>query len=327
MSFFFIIFIITFLCPFVSALLPDNDYSIELFSGYFDLLISSAFPFIAFLIVDYDYDEEGSKGVAQLVRSLIYFVIVGMQQELAFKFSSVEISNSIKILQHVVVALLLIGIIGEFRLFFETGETKFNPGEKKELNKILISGNNDEYMRIKVGKSANYILTLFIVDYITLILFIILLGLWLNDLKEIITLSFILSLVISFLIISFIQSLIIIVAKSKQRLDNYINNHNQIYGQIFPSGYHAYITIFIDNVIITNMLYFPSLINYFLMQTPNLFNNIFLNLTALFVSSWIILLYKTILKNEGMDMKNKKGENERRNVTEDEVASGSSFQL
>lgn len=86
MSFLFIIFI-TFLCPFVSAQLPDNDYSIEALSSYFDVLINFIVPFIIFVIVDYDFDEEGSKKVSQLVKSLIYFVIVGIQQELAFIFT------------------------------------------------------------------------------------------------------------------------------------------------------------------------------------------------------------------------------------------------
>jgi hypothetical protein len=60
MSSFFAI-IITFLCPLVSAQLPNNDYSLEAFSGYFDVLINFMVPFVIFVIVDYDYDDEGSK--------------------------------------------------------------------------------------------------------------------------------------------------------------------------------------------------------------------------------------------------------------------------
>jgi hypothetical protein len=59
--------------------------------------------------------------------------------------------------------------------------------------------------------------------------------------------------------------------------------------------YHAHITI-VYELITTNVLYLPSLINYFLLQTPDIFNKIFLNLSAVFVSSWIVLMYKTILK-------------------------------
>src|SRR4051794_39468439 len=99
MSFYFIVFI-TFLCPFVSAQLPDNDYSFEAFSGYFDILINLLVPFLVFIIVDYDYDEAGSKLIAQLTRSLMYFVIIGLQQEIAYTYSPDNVSNPVKILQH-----------------------------------------------------------------------------------------------------------------------------------------------------------------------------------------------------------------------------------
>jgi hypothetical protein len=159
MSFFFTIFI-TFLCPFVSAQLPENDYSQEAFSGYFDVLINFMVPFVIFVMVDFDYDKEGSKTVAQLVRSLIYFLLVGMQQELAFTFSSVKVSNFIKVLQHILVALLLIEIIGEFTLSItkekssirnplnnekssSTHERKVEPLLKKSESKISISSSAD----------------------------------------------------------------------------------------------------------------------------------------------------------------------------------------
>ncbi|GBC07101.1 hypothetical protein RclHR1_07250003 [Rhizophagus clarus] len=124
---YFIIFIITFLCPSVSAILTDNDYSQEAFSGYFDVLINFMVPFIIFIIVDYDYDDEGSKKVAQLVRTLIYFVIIGVQQELAFKLSATKVSSFIEILQHTEISLLIIGIIGEISLSLINNEEKDLP--------------------------------------------------------------------------------------------------------------------------------------------------------------------------------------------------------
>jgi hypothetical protein len=461
---FFIIIIITFLCPFVSALLPDDDHSDESFSGYFDFLIGSTVPFIAYIIVEYS-----SVDVAQLVRSLVYLIIVGVQQELAFTFSSVEVSNFIKILQHILVALLLFGIIGEFLLTFKSGkivrnslkeesytrdslnneekslaherniepeiliDSYMHDGQSEEKEnvlkekgsiheqeierplkkvepKILISSISDKYVQEKerplkktepqmlISSTANSYMhdkiivstkkpastadsymhdkqseekenvlkekgsiheqeierplikaepeilissisdnyvqekerplkktepqmlisstgdeiyvenskkkrnnkifyTIFLVDYLALILFIVLLGLWLNDLRNFITLKFILTLVISFSITFIIQSLILIVANSKGKLQKFIDRHNQIYDPLFPGGYHAQITIIVD-IIIPHLLYFPSLINYFLLQTPDIFNKIFGNLTTLLISSWIVLIYKILMDDK-----------------------------
>ncbi|RGB40742.1 hypothetical protein C1646_663619 [Rhizophagus diaphanus] len=510
MSLFFTIFI-TFLCPFVSAQLPENDYSQEAFSGYFDVLINFMVPFVIFVMVDFDYDKEGSKIVAQLVRSLIYFLLVGMQQELAFTFSSVKVSNFIKVLQHIVVALLLIEIIGEFILsitkeksstrnplnnkkssstherkvepllnkseskisisssadrdtkttikkdeqseekenglkpepkilisssadrdtettiendeqseekeyvikieprilisssadryideIYEQPEEKENelkpepmilisssadryideiygqPEEKenglKPEPKILISSSADRYTENAIelkpepvclilssadkdtktttendeqseekenelkpepkilisssvidwimGNKSIFIRTLFLIDYTSLILFIILLGFLLNDLKEIITRNFVIALAISFTLTFIVQSTILIVANRGSKFNNYIVHHHQVYYKIFPK-YHAYITIVID-MTITNVVYFPSLINYFLLQTPDIFNKIFLNVSALFVSSLVMHMYKIILKNEEMEKKGEKVD-ERRKGSEDYV--------
>ncbi|CAB5365741.1 unnamed protein product [Rhizophagus irregularis] len=322
-------------------------------------------------MVDFDYDKEGSKTVAQLVRSLIYFLLVGMQQELAFTFSSVKVSNFIKVLQHILVALLLIEIIGEFTLsitkekssirnplnneksssiherkvepLLKKSETKISisssadrdtkttiennvQSEEKENElkpepKILISSSADRYMdeiyeqpeekenvlkpepKILIsssvidwimGNKSTFIRTLFLIDYTSLILFIILLGFLLNDLKEIITRNFVIALAISFSLTFIVQSTILIVANRGSKF-------NQVYYKIFPK-YHAYITIVID-MTITNVVYFPSLINYFLLQTPDIFNKIFLNVSALFVSSLVMHMYKIILKNEEMEKK------------------------
>ncbi|CAB4380425.1 unnamed protein product [Rhizophagus irregularis] len=526
MTFCFIIFI-TFLFPFVSAQLPDDDYSLDAFSGYFDILIGFLVPFLVFIIVDYDYDDEGSKPIAQLARSLIYFLIIGLQQEIAYAFSPDNVSSHVKILQHIVISLLLIGIIGEFILLIksrgaktesssdneeeeerieslkrhirkllqgfkrtleqsiktqiqnlkqtleenfnikiQTLEEKFNnkyeilvesinkhfqilvenienrfqtlvesinkqlENLKEDLEKQIetlkksidkqiealkekfekqfkeqtqsleklrneyeqkvktleervknLEGKEDQSQQriicqsinkiesrnalmpmqyisstnairsmkhiiekgeslkmqkmtadleekenliygersIHVGNTStnsksktqkmvnkinefldftNFIRLGFLLDYLGLILFIISIGFLLNDLKGSITRSFILTIIITVSITFFFQFMILIIAYSRKNLKRYIKEHQQSYSNIFPK-YHAHITI-ANDLITTNVLYLPSLINYFLLQTPGIFNKIFLNLTALFVSSWIVLTYKTVLNNEGM---------------------------
>uniref|UniRef100_U9SZM4 Uncharacterized protein n=1 Tax=Rhizophagus irregularis (strain DAOM 181602 / DAOM 197198 / MUCL 43194) TaxID=747089 RepID=U9SZM4_RHIID len=466
--------------------LPDDDYSLDAFS-------------------DYDYDDEGSKPIAQLARSLIYFLIIGLQQEIAYAFSPDNVSSHVKILQHIVISLLLIGIIGEFILLIksrgaktesssdneeeeerieslkrhirkllqgfkrtleqsiktqiqnlkqtleenfnikiQTLEEKFNNKYEilvKSINKhfqILVENienrfqtlvesinkqlenlkedlekqietlkksidkqiealkekfekqfkeqtqsleklRNEYEQKVKTleervknleGKedqsqqriicqsinkiesrnalmpmqyisSTNAIRSMkhiiekgeslkmqkmtadleekenliygersihvgntstnsksFLLDYLGLILFIISIGFLLNDLKGSITRSFILTIIITVSITFFFQFMILIIAYSRKNLKRYIKEHQQSYSNIFPK-YHAHITI-ANDLITTNVLYLPSLINYFLLQTPGIFNKIFLNLTALFVSSWIVLTYKTVLNNEGM---------------------------
>ncbi|GBC07099.1 hypothetical protein RclHR1_07250001 [Rhizophagus clarus] len=134
-----------------------------------------------------------------------------------------------------------------------------------------------------------------LMDYLVLFLFIISLGFLLNDLKEAVTRSFVLIIVITLCFTFFFQAMIIIIAYSRNNLKRYIEEYQQAFKDILPK-YFAYI----NDIVIINLLYLPSLINYFLLQTPDIFNKIFLNLSALFVSSWIVLMYKSILKNEGM---------------------------
>jgi hypothetical protein len=531
-SFYFIIFI-TFLFPFVSAQLPDNDYSLDAFSGYFDILINFLVPFLIFVIVDYDYDDTSSTPIAQLARSIIYFVIIGLQQEIAYAFSPDNVSTTVKVLQHIIISLMLFGIIAEFILVMKTRgadnnqssdneeeerfeslkrqlrkqlqtfkrslekginsqienlkktlEENFNikiqaledninykyqilveninnhfqilvenienriqtliesinkqlenlreelekqiqalkeefekhikklkekfeeqfQKQTKSLNelrseyegkvetleervktleekmgitiytsktcrisnfeekrglpdspqKLVISTNtlrsvkhivekgeslkmqkmtadleekgnpinrergipadstsnsksNTQKIINKINEFVDFNMIIRIgsfVDYLVLILFIISIGFLLNDLKASITRSFVLTIIITFCFTFFFQFMILIIAYSRKNLKRYIEEHQKAYSNIFPK-YHAYITITFD-IINTNMFYFPSLINYFLLQTPDIFNKIFLNLTALFVSSWIVLMYKTVLKNEGMKLEGEK---------------------
>src|SRR4051794_25842221 len=112
--FFFLIIFITLLCPIVMAQV-SNDYTFEAFSGYIDVLINFMVPLLIFLIVDYEYE---SKIFVRLSRSLVFFINVAIQQELAFIFSPFKVSNFIKSLQHIVISLLGIEIIGNFIIFF-----------------------------------------------------------------------------------------------------------------------------------------------------------------------------------------------------------------
>src|SRR6266542_1830678 len=108
MSFFFFIFI-SFLCPFASAQL-SNDYAQAAFSGYIDVLINIIVPLFIFLIAD----DESHDVIRAFTQSALSFAIVGLQQELAFMFSSVKVSNFIKILQHILISLTVIRVIVQF---------------------------------------------------------------------------------------------------------------------------------------------------------------------------------------------------------------------
>ncbi|PKY50986.1 hypothetical protein RhiirA4_467780 [Rhizophagus irregularis] len=493
MSFLFIIFI-TFLCPFVSAQVSADDYAQEAFSGYIDVLINFMVPLIIFAIVDYEYDDDGSSTLVYLTRSIVFFVNVGIQQELAFIFSPVrKVSNIIKILQHIVVVLYGIRIIGNFYIFFKTKtKTEEEKVEKKFIKQIfvlkqalkeIVKAQNEQIQIVKqtledsfktqiqtlkksfeenaqkqiqalkksfeesvqkkiqplkksieeniqtlkqsleegirtleqsFGESIKaqiqtleeninknfllkrvyqpkfqileervktleqkieidpsstqkessesfffgnpvqdsnhltamevlssskvnkpilkipmtileipkinnekhenilnltenppkkfnkiFIRSYFLVNYTALTLFVIVLGFLLNDLKENFTQIFVVSLIITISLTSIIQFTILIMAYRRKNLEVYIKKNQEIYGDILPK-YQAYIFI-IEEFISVNILYLPSLINYFLLQTPDIFNKIFLNLSALLVTVWIIIMYKLILKNEGIN--------------------------
>jgi hypothetical protein len=449
-------------------------------------------PLIIFAIVDYEYDDDGSSTLVYLTRSIVFFVNVGIQQELAFIFSPVrKVSNIIKILQHIVVVLYGIRIIGNFYIFFKTKtKTEEEKVEKKFIKQIfvlkqalkeIVKAQNEQIQIVKqtledsfktqiqtlkksfeenaqkqiqalkksfeesvqkkiqplkksieeniqtlkqsleegirtleqsfgesikaqiqtleeninknfllkrvyqpkfqileervktleqkieidpsstsstqkessesfifktidsnhitamvvlLGSEVNnpilkipmleipkinnekhenilnltenppkkfnkiFIRSYFLVNYTALTLFVIVLGFLLNDLKENFTQIFVVSLIITISLTSIIQFTILIMAYRRKNLEVYIKKNQEIYGDILPK-YQAYIFI-IEEFISVNILYLPSLINYFLLQTPDIFNKIFLNLSALLVTVWIIIMYKLILKNEGI---------------------------
>ncbi|PKY50985.1 hypothetical protein RhiirA4_531768 [Rhizophagus irregularis] len=521
----------------------SNDYTLEAFSGYIDVLINFMVPLLIFLIVDYEYE---SKTFVRLSRSLVFFINVAIQQELAFIFSSFKVSNFVKILQHIVFGLLGIEIIGNFIIFFITKKEKTEPNpldnlekkfekrfkgqiyDLKETLKEAIKTQNkqiqtfktlensfktqiqtlkqtledklklqiqtlkqffDESIQIfkniksklqnlfqfydesiqtlqqffnenietqiqtlndnvkknflskkiyepkfqilekkvktleqKVDPSLpnhneNHAISNFnsnnsdtdnidniddtnkklniakskydkaklkldnefkenldqeelklkeklndifqddkfqeelddrfqddifqeklddrfqndifqekfdnilqekskiisknfnkakifieilrlVAKFTALTFFGIILCFLLNDLKGNITQSFVISSVISASLIFIMQFTILIIAYRRKKLKVYIKNQ-EIYNNIV-SEYYAYFSI-IEEFVSINVLYLPSLINYFLLQTPNIFNKIFLNLSALLVTVWIIIMYKSILKNEGMN--------------------------
>ncbi|CAB4394368.1 unnamed protein product [Rhizophagus irregularis] len=507
MPFLFFIIFITFLCPFVSAQVSADDYAQKAFLGYIDVLINFMVPLIIFVIVDYEYDDYGSSTLVYLTRSIVYFVNICIQQELAFIFSPVrKVSNFIKILQHIVVVLFGIEIIGNFYIFFKTktkteeekvekefkkqilvikqalkeivkaqneqikivkqtledsfktqiqtlkksfeentqkqiqalkkslevsvqkkiqplkksfeehvqtfkqsfeegirtieqsfgesiktqiqtleenlnknfllkrvyqpkfqilegrvktleqkieppstqatpcshfltgmtdfieekSENKFPtlnyvnlkstetllrssnsenlkstsnsteyPKSTKNLKSTLRSSNSTENRSTENRSKKIFIQSFFLVNYTALTLFVIVLGFLLNDLKENFTQSFVVCLIITISLTSIIQFTILIMAYRRGNLEVYIKKNQEIYKDILPK-YQVYIFI-IEEFINVNVLYLPSLINYFLLQTPDIFNKIFLNLSALLVTVWIIIMYKLILKNEGIN--------------------------
>ncbi|CAB4479379.1 hypothetical protein RhiirA5_379423 [Rhizophagus irregularis] len=580
---FFVIIFICLLCPFVTAQVSnDNDYALEAFSGYIDVLINFMVPLLVFLIVDYGYE---SKSFVRLSRSLVFFINVAIQQEIAFIFSSFKVSNFVKILQHIVFGLLGIEIIGNFIIFLIIKKEKTEPnpleilekkfekkfkGEiydlKETLKKAVKTQNEqirtfensiktqfqtlktlqqtleykfklqiqnlkkyfdesiqileeihesrwkiftqffaqiiqiiqilkqffDEYIKTQIQTLENIFLTkreyepkfqtlkkkvktleqivdpssqnktpidkvntsesassdiegklnkvklefneaklkfadsdidgkfnkakseydeaksklnnafeenfdntqelklqeklklqeelrlkeelelqkkldgmfqdVYIIQgkddifqekddifqekddiiqgkddifqekddifqgkvdegkssknfnkekifiemlrlaakFTALTFFGIILCFLLNDLKENITQSFVMSSVISASLIFIIQFTILITAYRREKLEVYIEKQ-EIYNNVV-SKYYAYFSI-IEEFVSINVLYLPSLINYFLLQTPNIFNKIFLNLSALLVTVWIMVMYKSILKNEGMNEK------------------------
>ncbi|RIA84302.1 hypothetical protein C1645_832452 [Glomus cerebriforme] len=132
MMLFFIIFI-SFSFPLVSAQVSD-DYAQGAFSGYVDVLINAMVPLFIYLMVDYDFEEDSSKTLAQLLRSLVLLVHVGLQQELAFMFSIFKIPNFMRILQHIVIGLMGLGVIGNFIMFFKVESTQIEKEKPKKID-------------------------------------------------------------------------------------------------------------------------------------------------------------------------------------------------
>src|SRR5688572_9032116 len=92
---FLIFMIFTFiLCSFVSAQEFNNQKSENALSDLVDVLVTVMVPLILYVTVDYTYDKK-SKSLVNLVNSLVFFIIVGLQQEIAFIISPDKISITV----------------------------------------------------------------------------------------------------------------------------------------------------------------------------------------------------------------------------------------
>ncbi|RIA91267.1 hypothetical protein C1645_822332 [Glomus cerebriforme] len=254
MVFSFIV-ITTFLYSIVLA--QENDgkpqKTEDAISNFVDVLISFMVPLLIYVTIDYEHDkdvEDVDSRIGNLVYSFIFFVQIGLQEEIAFMIVTVEISYKIKILQHIVTYITGIAIIGQ-----------------------LIYLLNKKYKIYNTSlKSFQNIFNLFY--YMAGILSMVVLCLLTYKLKEKITTSFIIALVVTSSLI-FISIIIINNIMFEENMLNYV--------KILDSfGYFMLVSTF----------YLPSLINCFILQTPAIFNKIFLNLSAMLVTSWIIYAYK-----------------------------------
>ncbi|GES85101.1 hypothetical protein GLOIN_2v1471670 [Rhizophagus clarus] len=284
MFYFFIIFV-SFFCPFVSAQV-SNDYTS---TGFIDVLISFMVPFVIFLLADYEYSD----GSACLSRSFVYLINIGIQQEISFIITSIKLSNSIKILQHIVTGLMGLHVILNIIYYIISNRNIRKDCVERDRKKIDFPEHSRK-TETSIRKNMQYSV-IFYLNYLSLILFAILLGLLLKELKEDITQTFIITLIITISLTFIFYSAILLLSLYRNNLKIYINDSDKI----IPK-YHVYIDL-VTEFICINILYLPSLINCFLLQTPEIFNKIFLNLSALLVTTWIVLAYKVILKREGKE--------------------------
>ncbi|GES90757.1 hypothetical protein GLOIN_2v1671576 [Rhizophagus clarus] len=73
-------------------------------TNYIDVLVSFMVPLLIYLTIDYDYDknvEDLDSRIGNLIYSFIFFIQIGLQEEVAFMIISDEIPLYIKILQHI----------------------------------------------------------------------------------------------------------------------------------------------------------------------------------------------------------------------------------
>jgi hypothetical protein len=254
---FFSFIIITFsLCSIVLAQEHESTqkpHKADAFANFVDVLVSFMVPLLIYLTIDYEHDkdvEDLDSRIGNLVYSFIFFVLIGLQEEIAFMIVSVEIPFYIKILQHIISFITGIGIIGQL-IYLINKKYKFFSNSLKSFQVIF-----------------NFLY------YMASFLSIIVLCLLTYKFKENITTSFLISLIITFSVIS-----ISIIVINNIMFEEYFLNYDKIFETV---GYLMLVSTF----------YLASLINCFVLQTPAIFNKIFLNLSAILVTSWIIYAYK-----------------------------------
>ncbi|PKC13345.1 hypothetical protein RhiirA5_410742 [Rhizophagus irregularis] len=251
------IIITSFLCSIILAQEHESTQKpnkTDSLANFVDVLISFMVPLLIYLTIDYEYDkneEDLDSRIGNLVYSFIFFVQIGLQEEIAFMIISVEIPFYIKILQHIISFITGIAIIGQL-IYLLSKKYKFFNASLKSFQKIF-----------------NFLY------YVASFLSIIVLCLLTYKFKENITTSFIISLIVT----SAVIYISIIIINNIMFEDYYMLNFEKI---LETAGY----------LLLVSTFYLASLINCFILQTSAIFNKIFLNLSAIFVTSWIIYAYK-----------------------------------
>jgi hypothetical protein len=143
----------------------------------------------------------------------------------------------------------------------------------------------------KIDFLSHYNFLLRRIEYVALILFTIILYFLFNELEENITSNFIITLTIPLSLTLTIQITILIISHHRKNLQSYIKWH--LKDNLLPKII-TYADLTMEIFVLINLLYLPSLINSFLLQTPDIFNKIFLNLSILNVTVWIARTYKEI---------------------------------
>jgi hypothetical protein len=259
----FFIISTSFLCSFVLAQEfnkpPKPEESL---TNFVDILVSYLIPLLIYIIIDYEYDKETEdvdSRIGNVVYSFMFFVKIGLQEEIAFMIVTVEISYYIKLLQHIVCFVTGIAVIGQFIYAL--------------IKKLSFS---NAYLR-----SFQNTFNLFY--YIASILNIVVLCLLVYNLKERINNGFIFAVTIT-------NSLIFIAIIV-------INNIMFEDSVLTMLNFDAFLES-LGYFILVSTFYSSSLVSCFILQTPLIFNKVFLNLSALLVTSWIIYAYKEEKKKQ-----------------------------
>lgn len=250
------IIITSFLCSIILAQEHESTqkpHKTDALANFVDVLVSFMVPLLIYLTIDYEYDkneEDLDSRIGNLVYSFIFFVQIGLQEEIAFMIITVEIPFYIKILQHIISFITGIAVIGQF-IYLLSKKYKFFNASLKLFQKIF------NFLYYKASFLSIIVLCLLTYKF-----------------KENITTSFTISLIVTSAVIS-----ISIITINNIMFEDYVLNYEKILETV---GY----------LILVNTFYLASLINCFILQTPAIFNKIFLNLSAILVTSWIIYAYK-----------------------------------
>src|SRR6266542_5215201 len=106
--FFSFIIVTSSLCSIVLAQNEENNQKLQKadsLPNFVDVLVSFMVPLLIYVTIDYEYDKEEDdmdSRIGNLVYSFIFFIQIGLQEEIAFMIIKDErISYNIKLLQHI----------------------------------------------------------------------------------------------------------------------------------------------------------------------------------------------------------------------------------